>query len=122
MDRETEPQAESESGPKGFSRGWQRNAPGAGEEAGNLESTARQRRLEPPPFVAVKWVQAKGRESLACGERIVRDWSSDHQGSFIARERITSDPADHGLRCEPGSRLEKDIREVEESLELDARS
>jgi hypothetical protein len=106
----------SESGPKGFRPPWQQGTTG-GEDAGNLESTARQPGTALPPFVVVTWVAAQRRESLACGERIIRDWSSDGHWNFAARERITSDPADHGLRCELGGRLKDDIRELEESFE-----
>jgi hypothetical protein len=116
-------QPESESGPQGFSRGWQRNTAGVMEEGGNIELlTARQRRMTTPPYLVVQLVLAQGRESLACGERIVRDWSHDNHGNFRARERITSDPADHGLLGAPGGRLDNDIREVEERFEREAKS
>jgi hypothetical protein len=51
-------------------------------------------------------------ENLAPGERIVLDYYR-HCGLLIeARERITTDNGDEGLRCEPEGHLEDVIREL----------
>ena len=113
-------QPEDTSGPKGSIPEGQPRPPGAGEKAGTPEWISGHRRKKVPPLVVVRLVRTRGRESLACGERVVRDWSRDGKWEFHARERITSDPADHGLRCEPGGRLENDIRLVEQSFELES--
>lgn len=60
-------------------------------------------------------VDPRRRENLAQGERIVMDYFR-HDGQLIsAAERITTDPADAGRRCEPGGHL----RDVIESLHRD---
>jgi hypothetical protein len=58
------------------------------------------------------------RNALADNERIVRDlYRVD--GSFgLARERITTDPADEGRSCLPGGYLEDVIRELHEVCDL----
>jgi hypothetical protein len=51
-------------------------------------------------------------KNLAPGERIVLD-SYRHRGMLIdARNRITSDPTDHGRRCKPGEYLLDIVEEI----------
>ncbi len=68
-------------------------------------------------WVFVNWIPAEGRNSLTSGERIVRDWSRRKNGDFYARERITKDPADTGLRCELPSDLAARIQHREDEFE-----
>jgi hypothetical protein len=54
------------------------------------------------------------RRNLEPGERIVLDYFR-HAGLLIhAAERVTTDPQDHGRRCEPEGFLEEVIRELHE--------
>jgi hypothetical protein len=46
-------------------------------------------------------IGAERRVRLAPGERVVTDYYSDVDGFVLARERITTDPADEGRRAEP---------------------
>lgn len=65
-----------------------------------LETSSGHVRL--PKFVLVtNSIAREQRESIAAGERIVIDWVNDVDGFVNARERITTDPADEGRRCEP---------------------
>lgn len=58
--------------------------------------------LDAPKFILLMDGNAQEPcKSLAPGERIVIDWYSDVDGFVLARERITTDPADDGRRCEP---------------------
>ena len=66
----------------------------------------RLRKLEsklPPQQVELVWlaslVELEGTKTLAPGERVVEDWYRKGGGGIYARERITSDPADHGRTC-----------------------
>jgi hypothetical protein len=59
-------------------------------------------KIESPKFIIVcDPVEAERRARLAPGERIVTDWYSDVDGFVLARERLTTDYADQGRRCEP---------------------
>jgi hypothetical protein len=42
---------------------------------------------------------------LAPGEHVAEDWYRESGGLYLARERITSDAADTGRRCQPGGFL-----------------
>ena len=55
-----------------------------------------------PKFMIVcDTIEPDRRARLAPGERIVTDWTSDVDGFVLARERLTTDRADQGRRCEP---------------------
>jgi len=72
---------------------------------------------EPGSMLFVDWIPARGRNSLSSGERIVRDWSRRKNGGFCARERITKDPADTGLRLELRSDLAARLQAKEDDFE-----
>ena len=59
-------------------------------------------RIELPKFIVMCGpIEAERRGRLAPGERMVTDWYSDVDGYVLARECITTDPADDGRRSEP---------------------
>lgn len=63
-------------------------------------------------------IERSRRKALAPNERIVQDWYRDFYDIVWARERITTDPADGGQRCERGGYLEGVIREIHETCEF----
>ena len=59
-----------------------------------------------------RWIPKDRRENLAPGERIVQDHYRQCGQLINARQRITTDPDDHGRRCEPEGYLEDVIQEL----------
>jgi hypothetical protein len=75
--------------------------------------------LAPPdPGMAFVFIMnplpAGAEENLKPGERVVLDYYRQEGLLIDARERITTDPADEGRRCEPDGHLEDVIRELHE--------
>ena len=73
--------------------------------------------VEPKPGLLLVWVthaiKTARKNCLADGERVVCDLYAWHSsGVAYGRERITTDPADEGRRCEEGGCLEDVVREL----------
>ena len=69
-----------------------------------------ERRLTPKPSYELVWVTGSvdehRRRALAPGERIVLDEYGKCGPTVLARERITTDPLDHGQRSPRGGEVE----------------
>jgi hypothetical protein len=63
-------------------------------------------------------VESSRRQTLGIHERIVADWYRDFNGIVWARERVTTDAEDVGLRCEPGGFLPGVIQELHANCEF----
>jgi hypothetical protein len=63
-------------------------------------------------------IERSRRKALAPNEHIVEDWYRDFHDIVWARQRIATDPADGGQRCEPGGYLEAVIRELHQTCEF----
>jgi len=69
----------------------------------------------PNALVTMSCIERQRSNLLAPDERIVLDWYQclfPEVGFFWARERIATDPADHGRVCKPGQCLEDVKREL----------
>ena len=70
-----------------------------------------ERRLTPKPSYELVWVTGSvdehRRRALAPGERIVLDEYGKSGSAILARERITTDPLDHGQRSPRGGEVEE---------------
>jgi hypothetical protein len=62
----------------------------------------RRGRIELPKLILIcNAITPERRLSLAPGERVVTDWSTDVDGFVVGSERITTQPGDDGRRCDP---------------------
>src|SRR5437867_4025131 len=55
--------------------------------------------------------------NLPANERVVHDWYRDVRGIVWTRERITTDPDDHGRKCEPGGYLADVLQQIHRDCE-----
>jgi hypothetical protein len=75
-----------------------------------------ERQSDPPQRVQWIWVthplDATRKAFLAKNERIVCDIYAWDHGAAYGRHRVTTDPADEGRSCPPGTYLEDVVREL----------
>jgi hypothetical protein len=69
-------------------------------------------RVCPSYFIVTQEIPQNRQCSLGDGERIVLDCYR-HKGFLVeARQRVTTDPTDHGRRCDPDSYLADVLEEI----------
>jgi hypothetical protein len=71
-------------------------------------------RVMPYAVFTMHPLQPEQTENLQPGERIVSDHYKQNGLLIYAAQRITSDPKDHGRRCEPEGCLEDVVRRIHE--------